>query len=126
MWTSVGLFLMRLAYRWLLELSTKEILFAVVTGLLLGIAIAYFGFSGLAVKNIDRISQYQKEKLCIWAFQKWTTYLLVIFMMSLGIFMRNTPHIPKFLLSSIYIGIGFALFLASFHYYQFLFKNIKK
>ncbi len=126
LWTGVGLFLIRLAFKWFAELSSNEIYFAIGAGLLLGGIIAYFGFSGLALKNINRINQYQNAKICIWAFQKWTTYLLIVFMMSLGIFMRNTPYIPKYLLSPMYIGIGSALFFASFHYYLFLIKNIKK
>ncbi|MEA3444418.1 MAG: hypothetical protein U9R19_06780 [Bacteroidota bacterium] len=125
LWSGVGLFLIRLAFGWFSELSSNEIIFALVAGLLLGGAIAYFGFSGLAIKNIDRINQYQ-GKVCVWAFQKWTTYLLIIFMMSLGIFMRNTPFFPKYLLSPIYIGIGSALFFASFHYYRCLIKKAKK
>ena len=125
LWTGVGLFLIRLAFRWFSVLSSNEVIFAIIAGLLLGSAIAYFGFSGLAIKNIKRINNYQ-EKVCVWAFQKWTTYLLIIFMMSLGIFMRNTSFIPKFLLTPMYIGIGFALFVASFQYYKFLLKNIKK
>jgi hypothetical protein len=122
MWSAVGIFLNRLAYKWIILLSTNETIFAIIAGLLLGTAIAYFGFNGLANKNIDRINQYQ-GKVCIWAFQKWTTYFLIAFMMSLGIFMRNTPYIPKFLLSPMYIGIGFALFVASFRYYLFLYKK---
>ncbi len=122
MWTGVGIFLPSLALRWFALLSTNEIIFATITGIILGLVIAYFGFSGLANKNIYRINQYQ-GKVCLWAFQKWTTYLLIIFMMSLGIFMRNTPLIPKYLLSPIYIGIGLALFLASFRYYLFLAKK---
>lgn len=122
MWSGVGIFLPRLASRWFAELSTNETIFAVMAGILLGSTIAYFGFIGLANKNIDRINQYQ-GKVCIWAFQKWTTYFLIAFMMSMGIFMRNIPYIPKFLLSPMYIGIGFALFVASFRYYRFLLKN---
>ena len=126
MWTGVGLFLISLAFRWFSELTNIETYFAIGGGLLLGSIIAYFGFAGLALKNIDRINQYQKDRVCLWAFQKWTTYLLIVFMMSLGIFMRNTPYIPKFLLSPMYIGIGSALFFASFHYYLFLIKHLKK
>lgn len=122
MWSGVGIFLPNLASRWVAELSTNETIFAVMAGILLGSTIAYFGFIGLANKNIDRINQYQ-GKVCIWAFQKWTTYFLIAFMMSMGIFMRNTPYIPKFLLSPMYIGIGFALFVASFRYYRFLLKD---
>lgn len=122
LWTGVGLFLIRLAFRWFAELSTSEIVYAIIGGLLLGSTIAYFGFNGLANKNILRINQYQR-KVCIWAFQKWTTYFLIAFMMSLGIFMRNTPYIPKLLLSPMYIGIGFALLVASFRYYRFLLRK---
>jgi len=126
MWSGVGLFLMKLASRWFSELSTNEFYFAIIGGVLLGSIIAYFGFQNLAIKNVQRIDQYQKDKVCIWAFQKWTTYFLIIFMMSLGIFMRNTPFIPKFLLTPMYIGIGSALFLSSFRYYQFLFSKLKE
>lgn len=122
LWSAVGIFLIRLAFGWIVDLSSNEIIFALVAGLLLGSIIAHFGFNGLANKNIDRINQYQ-GKVCIWAFQKWTTYFLIAFMMSMGIFMRNIPYIPKFLLSPMYIGIGFALFVASFRYYRFLLKN---
>ncbi|MEA3503755.1 MAG: hypothetical protein U9R32_00970 [Bacteroidota bacterium] len=121
LWTGVGLFLLSLSFRWFSELSTNEIISALIAGSLLGSVISYFGFSALANKNITRINNY-REKVCIWAFQKWTSYILIIFMMSLGIFMRNTPLIPKSLLSPMYIGIGFALFTASFRYYNFLLK----
>ena len=125
MWSGVGIFLNRLAFGWIVKLSSNEAIFALTSGYILAGIIAYFGFSGLANKNVERINQYE-GKVCFWAFQKWTTYILIIFMMSLGIFMRNTPYIPKYILSPIYIGIGFALFLASFRYYIFLYKNIKK
>jgi len=122
MWTGVGLFLIRLSFRWFHLLSKNELIFVIIAGVLSGIAIAYFGFSNLVIKNINRINTYKKN-VCVWAFQKWTTYLLIIFMISLGIFMKNVSFIPKFLLSYIYIGMGLALFLSSFNYYHFLLKN---
>jgi hypothetical protein len=125
MWSGVGLFLNKLAFGWIGKLTNNEIIFALTSGYVLAGVIAYFGFSGLANKNIERINQY-KGKVCFWAFQKWSSYLLIAFMMSLGIFMRNTPYVPKYILSPIYIGIGFALFLASFRYYIFLSKNLNK
>ncbi|MDA3904965.1 MAG: hypothetical protein PF484_02705 [Bacteroidales bacterium] len=125
LWSGVGIFLISLAFKWFDQLSTIQIIYACIGGLILGETIAYFGFLGLAYKNIIRINQYQ-NKVCIWAFQKWPTYILIAFMMSLGIFMRNTPYIPKFLLSPLYIGIGSALFIASFPYYFLLFKVGRK
>jgi hypothetical protein len=120
LWSGVGLFLIRLAFRWIEKLSQPELLLAIIGGLILGSVIAYFGFSGLANKNIERINMYQ-NRVCIWAFQKWSSYVLIAFMMSLGIFMRNAAFIPKLVLIPMYIGIGLALFLASFRYYIFLF-----
>lgn len=124
LWTGVGLLLIRLSFRWYSELSTSMLVFAISIGLIMGGIIAYFGFSGLANKNIDRINNY-KNKVCIWAFQKWTSYILIAFMMSLGIFMRNSPYVPKYILIPIYTGIGLALFLSSFRYYIFLVNSRK-
>jgi len=120
-WTGVGILLVRISYRWFHLLSDSQILYAIITGIIMGAAIAYFGFSNLAQKNINRINQYS-EKVCFWAFQKWQSYILVIFMISLGIFMRTTSFVPKFYLTILYIAIGFALFSASFKYYISLFK----
>ena len=47
-------------------------------------------------------------------------------MISLGIFLRKTSFVPKFLLAPMYIGIGFALFTASFKYYVFIFNDWNK
>ncbi len=122
LWTGVGLMLMRIASKWFHLLSSDLLILAIIGGLFLGTAISYFGFSGLANKNIQRINHYPK-KVCIWAFQKWQSYILILFMVSLGIFMRSTSLFPKYLLTPMYIGIGFALFTASFRYYFALIRK---
>ncbi|MDA3907304.1 MAG: hypothetical protein PF484_14625 [Bacteroidales bacterium] len=121
LWISVGMFLIKLGYNWFSELSPIQITAAIIIGLVLGSIISYFGFSKIAIKNIARINLYEK-KVCVWAFQKWTSYLLVAFMMSLGIFLRNSI-LPKYILTPIYFGIGFALLTASYRYFLFLFKR---
>ena len=126
LWTGVGILLMKIATKWFPLLSQIEFILSIIGGILLGTAISYFGFSNLAIKNIERINLYT-DKVCIWAFQKWQSYFLIAFMISLGVFMRSTSIVPKFLLTPMYIGIGFALFTASFKYYIFLYtrKNNK-
>ena len=124
LWISVGLFLMKLSSRWFYEFSSIQSMLVIIGGLLLGTVISYFGFSALANKNITRINQYE-EKVCMWAFQKWTSYILVAFMMSLGIFLRHS-NLPKYILAPMYIGIGFALFTSSFRYFLFLFRTRKE
>ncbi len=124
LWSGVGILLVNIASRWFPLLSQTELIVVITGSIILGSIISYFGFSKIAKKNIDRINLYEK-KVCFWAFQKWQSYLLVIFMISLGVFMRTTSFVPKIILSVIYISIGFALFTASFAYYFHLSKKRK-
>jgi hypothetical protein len=118
MWTSVGLYLISLTRDWIAPVQISYVLVILIAGILLGVAIYSFGFSKFADKNIHRIESITSEKPCLFAFQEWTSYPLVAFMISLGIFLRIYSPIPKTLLAFMYIGIGFSLFLASFHYYK--------
>jgi len=117
MWSGVGIFLMSLAYGWLRPTDRGYAILLTTAGVLLAVAIYYFGFSKFADSNIRRIDNYAKQKVCIFAFQKWSSYPLVVFMISLGITLRRYSPIPKPLLAAMYIGIGGSLFLASFHYH---------
>ena len=50
--------------------------------------------------------------------RKWLIIISGIMWTGLGIFIRTTGLIPKIILAPMYIGIGTALFLASFKYYK--------
>ena len=117
MWSCVGIFLDILAFGWLKHFNNIQILITIIIGLLVGLLIARFGFDNLVNNNVIRILAYPK-KACIFAFQEWKSYILIVFMMSLGIFIRTTGLVPKFILAPMYIGIGTALLLASFKYYK--------
>lgn len=117
LWSGTGILLFWIASKWFALFENWQMILALTAGPVLGLVIAWFGFKNLAHKNADRISAYP-EKVCIFAFQRWQMYILIVVMMSMGIFMRNTALIPKFLLAPVYIGIGSALFLASFVYYR--------
>jgi hypothetical protein len=118
MWTSVGVYLMSLTREWISPVSMVIALLIILLGALLGAAIYFFGFSKFADKNIQRIEDIASDRPCLFAFQQWTSYPLVIFMISLGIVLRIYSPFPKTFLAVMYIGIGFSLFLASFHYYK--------
>lgn len=122
MWSGVGLLLIRIATKWFAAFNSGQMTLALTTGPLLGLAIAYFGFRKLAKENAERILAYP-QRVCVFAFQRWQSYLLILVMMGMGIFMRTTSFIPRFLLAPMYIGIGLALFLASFVYYRSYFSN---
>ncbi len=117
MWSGVGVMLVSLAARWLGLVKVPQELLLILAGITLAGVIYYFGFSKMAVKNVRRISAYPNERVCLFAFQKWTSYPLVLFMIVLGLYLRIYSPIPKPLLAVLYIGIGGSLFLSSFRYY---------
>jgi hypothetical protein len=122
-WLGVGLMLISIASRWLrlVDLSTELLL--VLAGLLLAAAIGFLGFSKLARKNIDRIQALGSEKVCLFAFQSWTSYPLVAFMVSLGIYLRVYSPFPKPMLAILYLGIGGGLFYASLSYFMHILRG---
>jgi len=122
MWSGVGLMLCNLAYGCLLPVAFPQVLWMTFTGVLLASAIFYFGFSKLAKKNIQRITDMAGDKICIFAFQEWTSYPLIVVMIGLGLSLRNLLPIPKPYLAILYIGIGGGLFLSSLYYYNHLLR----
>jgi len=125
LWSIVGISLINISTNWFKLLSFNELLFSIIGGVIGGFLFSYFIFFKIVKKNILRIKKY-KGKVCIWAFQKWQSYILVAFMISLGIFMRTSSFVPKNILTFIYIVIGLALLTASFRYYIFLLPPKKK
>jgi hypothetical protein len=114
-WTGVGIFLCRLAATWLAPLAGVHLIWRILLGLTLAGVIAAFGFSKLAGENLQRIRSLPR-RACIFAFQEWKSYPLVVVMVAMGIALRSSP-LPKTILAILYIGIGGALFLASLRYY---------
>ncbi len=125
MWSGVGVLLNLIALKWIKTFNLSESLFSFTGGPLLGFMIAWFGFKKIVYKNINRIKSYP-QRVCLFAFQEWRIYILIIVMMSLGVFLRSTSFIPKIILAPAYIGIGIALFFSSFLYYMVLYKNLEK
>jgi hypothetical protein len=125
MWSAVGIYLISLTREWIAPVQVGYALLIVLAGGMLGLAIYVFGFSKFADKNIYRIEAIENGRPCLFAFQQWSSYPLVIFMISLGIFLRVYSPIPKPWLAAMYIGIGSSLFLASFHYYKKISERIR-
>lgn len=117
MWSSVGILLVRLGLSWITPLEILSALLIALAGFTLALPIYRLGFYRFALNNINRIAAVANEKVCVFAFQAWTSYPLVIFMISLGVILRKYSPVPKPLLAMVYLGIGFGLFLASLHYH---------
>ena len=118
LWGGVGAMLTRLAIEWLRMETPRGVLLFLLAGALLAIAINHWGFAIMARQNIDRIKALGK-KACIFAFQRWTSYILVVVMITMGRLVRLLP-VPRSYLAILYIGIGGGLFLASLHYLRAL------
>lgn len=123
MWTGVGILLSFLAVTWLAKTLLMKAILLGLLGIVFSFAINRFQFTKLAMKNIKRILSLN-DKACVFSFQAWTGYLIIAFMMSLGIYMRNSA-IPKPYLAVLYIAIGGSLLQASWHYYRHFFQVIR-
>ncbi len=122
MWNIVGLMLIKTSYRWISLLDSTDILIAISIGFIIGIIKTRLTFSNVVKKNINRIKKLPKHTN-IFAFQEWKTYVLIVFMISLGFFIRNTAFISVLFKAILYIGIGLALFISGFKYYPPFFKE---
>ena len=123
MWTAVGTYLISLTADWIFAPTVKSPWLFWLPGTGLAYLIFRFGFSRLARKNSLRINNLPIEKPCLFAFQEWHSYPLIIFMVGLGITLRNYAPIPKPFLGIMYIGIGGGLGMSSFRYYWQIFQN---
>ncbi|MDQ7032913.1 MAG: hypothetical protein Q9M37_09415 [Desulfonauticus sp.] len=86
--------------------------------LMLGTSFGFFVFSKLfariVAKNISRI--HQKQPACIFAFQSVKSYLIIAFMITLGITIRHF-YPNKIALGFIYSAVGISLLKSSFIYF---------
>jgi len=120
MWAIVGIMLCKVAFYWLSQ-TGYVVLFGIL-GIILSLIIHYFGFSKLVKQNIQRILA-KKDKVCIFGFQAWRSYLIIILMVSMGIVLRKSL-LPKSYLAIIYTGFGGAMFLSSLKYLRVFLKTI--
>jgi len=121
-WSLVGLMLCRLAYHWLAVIRWTWVVPLELLGIVLALVAHQLFFSRMARKNIARLSLLT-EKTCIFAFQRWKSYLLIGLMITVGIALRNLP-IPRPYLVILYTTIGGALILASLQYYGCLWRIV--
>ena len=117
LWSIIGLFLIGRGIKVQLPLVSISYIF-IALALIIGILKSKFVFAKIINKNVARIKSLSphKEKICVFAFQAYQSYLLVILMMSIGILMRHLP-IPKLYYGSILVAIGTALLLSSLRYF---------
>lgn len=79
-------------------------------------------FRGIVKKHAARIAGYKEKKQNIFLFFDLKSYLLMAFMMSLGIGLRASGWLPQVFIAVFYTGLGIALALAGvkfvFHFFK--------
>ena len=117
MWCGVGLLLMRLVWIWSVAAGWKAIRPFLAAGLVLSLGTRYF-FGKMASRDRVRIRNLP-DKPCIFAFQSWWSYPLVVFMMGLGLALKSSA-LPRIWLAGMYLAIGVGLFVAGLNYFSWL------
>jgi acyl-CoA synthetase (AMP-forming)/AMP-acid ligase II len=115
-WLAAGVMLCHMAWRWLTPLPHLHIFGLVLAGLALALVCHRFMLNRIARRNMGRICTYA-ERGCVFAFQAWRSYLMILVMISIGSFLRHTM-IPREILALLYTAMGSALIFSSLAYFS--------
>ena len=92
-WLTVGCGLMAVACFWLYSSAWPLSLVLGALSLALGLIVHSFGFSRIVRKNLERIGG-KPEVVCLFAFQGWRSYFLILTMMLMG-YTTPAPSHPQ-------------------------------
>lgn len=86
-----------------------------------------FIFNKMFKKHTTRIVNSKLDKHCVFSFFDFKSYLIMGFMISFGISVRNLGIFNPVYLGDFYMGLGAALFMAGVYFFVgfFTFDNLK-
>jgi hypothetical protein len=116
MWLAVGVGLIAAACFWLYHTKWYLGIVLAISSIVLGLIVYSFGFSLIVRKNLDRISA-KPEAACLFGFQGWRSYFLILAMMLMGYGIRHLP-VPRDIAAVVYFTMGSALCLGSLLYFR--------
>ncbi len=114
-WLAAGIVLCRLAWQWLQAMPLPTAVAVLLGGALLAVGFHRYLLVRIVRRNMTRIARYA-DKGCLFAFQAWRSYLLILVMIVMGAFLRHTP-LPREILAVLYAAMGGALALSSLSYF---------
>jgi hypothetical protein len=117
-WAGVGSMLAWIAYGWLSEMSVALAAGLAAFGIALGVAGTATVFARVSRMNIARISR-APDIACVFSFQAWEGYLVMTFMIGLGVALRHLP-VPPEIKAPVYVGVGISLAASSVRYFAAL------
>ncbi|MEI7828169.1 MAG: hypothetical protein WCI31_00295 [Prolixibacteraceae bacterium] len=123
-WTFAGSMLMFKGYK-MLDTTGRYLWLKLLVVLFCGIAFYIRLFSKLSLKHTLRILGLKNEYPCLFSFFNFKSYLVMIFMISMGITLRTTGWVPFSYLAFLYLMMSIPLLLSSirFYYTGFYFRR---
>jgi len=116
LWTFAGSMLMFKGYK-MLDTTTRLLGLKLVVALAGGILFYLRLFSKLSLKHTLRILKMKEAYPCAFSFFNFRSYLVMAFMISMGITLRTTGWIPLPYLAYLYLMMSVPLLLSSLRFY---------
>lgn len=124
-WLIASSILSSRAYQWVELLTDVQLYLGIFIAIVLSAVKVRFIFRKITLRNIDRIMSFPNPTVSIWEFHQNRDKILIVFMILIGIILRHSPYIPKFVIFPIYLGIGVAMFYVCILYLFYYFKNLR-
>ncbi|MCL2655604.1 MAG: hypothetical protein FWD65_07965 [Coriobacteriia bacterium] len=77
----------------------------------------YVIFGPVGRKYAKRLTGFTEDRVPVWRVYSLAGYLIMVFMMALGITLRVEHLVPTWSIAFFYLGLGLALLLASWAYF---------
>lgn len=121
LWIAAGVNVVRMG---VLALGLSEMgVAAMVVGGVVTFLMFGFMFMKISLKNVKRIEGMPSEKLKVWNCMPLKSFLIMAFMIALGVTLRRCAAVPRGFIAFFYIGLGSALSLAGLLY---LYKGVAR
>ena len=88
----------------------------ILAGVLLSIPFFRFFFLRISNKHIKRMLNAKSEWPCLFSFFDVKSYLIMAFMIALGITLQKIKIVPLLYIGTFYISLGLSLFFSALHY----------
>ena len=111
LWSFAGGRILTLGYGDLIRNVKNPILFLIISSIVFFIFYKFI-FRKMAKKHMRRIINSDLVKHCIFSFFDLKGYLIMAFMITAGISLRNSGIVNPIYIGSFYLGLGFALFIS--------------
>jgi hypothetical protein len=115
-WTFAGTMLMFKGFK-MLDTSGRLLWLKLLLALAGGVIFYLKLFSKLSLKHTLRILAMKEDYPCLFSFFNFRSYLLMAFMITMGITLRTTGWVPPDYLSLIYLMMSVPLLVSSVRFY---------